>query len=351
EADKAATSTLKGTPKPIPIADERAGRGLPGTANKNKGGLLSQMQQEVIREEPAEDSRSARKNPHRRGASAERYDVQPAVAEEPAGEDEGSERVAVERTRDDDRYGRKPAEKAPERWNFDAPDGSSAPPDRAAAREPQERTEPDGQDLFKRNDLSADDREPRESACAEREPADQDNFAPITLPNDQGPDAFAPPPARSTAATEGTGRPGGAHLEGNQAPSLSIQKIAPAEIQVGKPATFTIKVRNVGTVVAQGVEVYDMIPQGTQLVSTTPKATRGPQGQLVFDLGAIKPNEEAMAQVQLTPMTEGEIGSVATVHFRADASARSVATKPLLTLKVTGPAQVMIGENVNFKIK
>ena len=158
------------------------------------------------------------------------------------------------------------------------------------------------------------------------------------------------PQIAAAAAVEGAGRPGGAHLEGRQSPTLSIEKIAPAEIQVGKPATFTIKVRNTGSVPAQGVEVYDEIPRGTQLVSTTPRANRGPAGQLIFDLGAIQPKEEVQAQVQLLPVAEGEIGSVATVHFRADASVRTVATKPQLVLKVSGPAKVMIGDQVNLKI-
>ncbi len=55
--------------------------------------------------------------------------------------------------------------------------------------------------------------------------------------------------------------------------------------------------------------------------------------------------------MELTPIVEGEIGSVASVVFRADASARSVATKPQLTLQVSGPKQVMIGGDVTLSIK
>src|SRR5262249_46491278 len=47
---------------------------------------------------------------------------------------------------------------------------------------------------------------------------------------------------------EGGGRPGHKQLEGMQAPSLTLEKIAPQEIQVGKPAVFQIKVRNAGRV-------------------------------------------------------------------------------------------------------
>src|SRR5207302_4919688 len=106
------------------------------------------------------------------------------------------------------------------------------------------------------------------------------------------------------------------------------------------------KVRNAGSVAAQGVEIHDELPKGTQLVSTHPNATQGPRGELVWSLGTINPGDQAVAQLELMPIAEGEIGSVASVTFRADASARTVATRPQLVLQVSAPKQVMIGDDV-----
>jgi uncharacterized repeat protein (TIGR01451 family) len=160
------------------------------------------------------------------------------------------------------------------------------------------------------------------------------------------------PPAEESGGDElGTGRPGDPQLSGAQAPTLTIEKSAPPEIQIGQAAKFVIKVRNVGTASAQGVEIHDVVPQGTQLIDTNPSAKRGPQGELIWSLGNLKPGSEQTVELQLMPMSEGEIGSVATVHFRAEASVRTVATKPLLNLEVFGPSKVMKGENVTFKIK
>jgi len=50
------------------------------------------------------------------------------------------------------------------------------------------------------------------------------------------------------------------------------------------------------------------------------------------------------------PLVEGEIGSVAQVTFRAQASVRTVSTKPELVVKHTGPEKVLIGEDVVFEI-
>ena len=157
--------------------------------------------------------------------------------------------------------------------------------------------------------------------------------------------------AASTVNIEGMGRPGDKKLEGTQAPSVTLEKQAPPEIQVGKAAKFDIVVHNVGPVEAADVEVIDAVPQGTQLLGTTPKANIGPRGEIVWKLGNMKPGEEQKLQVEVMPLTEGEVGSVAVVQFRSTASVRTVATKPELVLELNSPPQVMIGGDVTINIK
>ncbi len=152
-------------------------------------------------------------------------------------------------------------------------------------------------------------------------------------------------------AMQGVGRPGERQLEGARAPSLTIEKRAPSEIQVGKVATFTTTVRNQGQVAAQGVEVRDLVPQGTELVGTSPQAEQGPQGELVWQLGTLKPGSETTVEMQLMPLAEGEIGSVATLHFEAGASVRTKATRPQVAIDVTAPPRVMVGTEITLRIK
>jgi len=72
---------------------------------------------------------------------------------------------------------------------------------------------------------------------------------------------------------------------------------------------------------------------------------------LVWELGTLQPGDESTIEIQLTPIIEGEIGSVATVQFSANASARSVATKPQLVVKTSAPAQVLVGETMTLTIE
>jgi uncharacterized repeat protein (TIGR01451 family) len=148
-----------------------------------------------------------------------------------------------------------------------------------------------------------------------------------------------------------SGRPGSRQLDGKQLPQVSIEKIAPEEIQVGKPAKIELRIRNNGGVAAQNVKVFDVVPEGTQFIAANPPATPGIQGDLSWSLGALKPGEESVVEVELAPIAEGEVGSVAVVTFDAEAGARSRATKPGLTLQVSAAKQVMIGQEVLLSIK
>ena len=167
-------------------------------------------------------------------------------------------------------------------------------------------------------------------------------------------DRFAAPASNRVAEAsvegEGVGQPGDAKLEGVQSPQLAIQKFAPREVQMGKPATFRVTVRNTGTIPACEVEVCDQVPRGARLVATMPQAKRGVRGELVWTLGTIRPGEEQKVEMQVVPTAEGEIGSVATVHFGADASAHSIVTRPQLLVETKAPSQVMIGDRVTMSI-
>ena len=171
---------------------------------------------------------------------------------------------------------------------------------------------------------------------------------PTLAPAEMGSGGMSAPTSLPLAV--GAGRPGDRQLEGPQTPQLTIEKTAPKEIRIGKPITFVVKVRNTGRAVAGDVEIRDRIPHGTQLHGTNPPASRGPQGELIWQLGAVEPNAEVSVEIALIPIEEGEIGSVATVHFNAAASARTIVTKPQLVLQTTLPEKVLIGGEVPLSI-
>lgn len=198
--------------------------------------------------------------------------------------------------------------------------------------------------------------------------------APPSPPAALGPQSFAGPQSTSqpppvipaqpvTSATvhqaspSGDGRPGPAQLEGVQAPQLTVEKRGPREVQVGKPARYEIFIRNVGAAVAHDVTLHDMVPAGTRLIATTPPAAPGPSsdpsgtaGDLVWRLGTLDAGAGTKVAMEVMPEAEGEIGSVASVTFRADATVRSRSTKPGLNVESASPKPVLIGEKITTSI-
>jgi len=148
----------------------------------------------------------------------------------------------------------------------------------------------------------------------------------------------------------GTGKPGEKALEGPQQPTLVIQKFAPGEIQVGKPAKFVLQVRNAGAQSADNVTIHDEVPQGTQLISTSPNATND-GSRLVWQLGKLSAGEDRTVEMQVMPKSEGDIGSVATVTYSAQASVKTHCTMPQLAIRMTAPSEVMIGNQQHVKIE
>ena len=179
--------------------------------------------------------------------------------------------------------------------------------------------------------------------------------APPLAPGAGFPGNASPQPPRPEAS--GQGRPGPLQLEGVQTPQLAVEKRGPREVQVGKPARYEILVRNVGSVTAHDVTLRDAIPFGTTLVATVPAASpvaaasgTAADGELVWALGTLDPGGQARVTIEVLPHDEGEIGSVASVSFRADASIRSRSTKPALKIEATEPKPVLIGRDLQLTI-
>ena len=165
--------------------------------------------------------------------------------------------------------------------------------------------------------------------------------SPIPQPQANLADSITPTPGITNQP--GTGRPGEQLLEGIQSASISIHKLAPPEIQVGKRCTFAIRIRNTGQRTAQNVQVHDEIPLGTELVGTAPHATVS-GSQLVWDLGSLSVGEERLVEMELVPTEEREIGSVASVTLAAQASAKARCTRPQLELRLTTKPEVLVGQ-------
>ncbi len=141
-----------------------------------------------------------------------------------------------------------------------------------------------------------------------------------------------------------------------QKPRLTIDKVAPETALLGQPLVYSIVVKNVGETPARKVVIHDRIPRGTELTGTIPRAellerTKDDRKEKVlrWKLDTIAPGSTKTIRVRVTPLSEGQIGSVATVNFVAEVGARTRVTSPSLEFDLSGPSKARLGKPVVFE--
>jgi len=159
-----------------------------------------------------------------------------------------------------------------------------------------------------------------------------------------------PPPLASTSLSARMPAPLGPETPvGPQTPALSIEKIGPATLTVGKRLSYEIVVRNTSRVPVFNVRIEEPLPAGTQFLDATPPPDD--KGKtLVWDLAGLEPGAERRFHVQVQPGGEGEVTSNTRATFSVSAGLRTRITQPRLTVSEIGPDQTVVGNTVVFQI-
>ncbi|HEX6987385.1 MAG TPA: hypothetical protein VF170_18550, partial [Planctomycetaceae bacterium] len=137
---------------------------------------------------------------------------------------------------------------------------------------------------------------------------------------------------------------------GSQRAELSVEKKAPEQAVLGQPLVYEIVVTNVGDSPAHEVTVSDVIPKGTELQGSIPRAEMAGK-MLVWRLETLAPGKSKSIKVKVLPIEAGPVGSVATVTFVSEIAAETKVVAPHLTLKVDAPEQVALGQPVDFRFE
>jgi uncharacterized repeat protein (TIGR01451 family) len=158
----------------------------------------------------------------------------------------------------------------------------------------------------------------------------------------------APSPVPATDDREDLG-PGAtpANPTGRQEPAVSLEWIGPPVAKIGRPADYTIVVRNVCPIAVQQVMVRVRTPAGMSVTATEPKAV-SEANVLMWELGTLMPKQEKNLTLRMVPDNKGNLGAQAWVTFTGSTSTRIRVCEPKLVLKAQAPEKVMIGDAATF---
>lgn len=136
---------------------------------------------------------------------------------------------------------------------------------------------------------------------------------------------------------------------GRQEPAISLEWIGPPVTKVGRPADYTLAVRNVCNGAVQHVLVRVRMPQGMNVTLTEPKAAA--EGNVyVWELGTMMPKQEKNLQMRLVPDSRGNLGCQASVTFTGSSSMKIRVCEPKLVLKLQAAERVLIGDTTTFLV-
>ncbi|MCA9050519.1 MAG: DUF11 domain-containing protein, partial [Planctomycetaceae bacterium] len=139
-------------------------------------------------------------------------------------------------------------------------------------------------------------------------------------------------------------------VSGVMRPNLVLQKTAPENATVGTPLDYRILVKNEGDATAYEVVVEDEVKTGAKVEGARPQPDLDrTTGKLIWKFDEIQPGQTEEIVVRVTPTGEGTMDGVATVRFKARVKATTVITAPKLRLQMTGPREVKVGQEVDYR--
>jgi uncharacterized repeat protein (TIGR01451 family) len=134
---------------------------------------------------------------------------------------------------------------------------------------------------------------------------------------------------------------------GRVQPSVSVEWVGPQSARLNQPIACQLLVRNHSNAPVQNVVVRHRLPSGVTCKASEPQATLE-QGELVWTLGAMAPEQTKRIDVQMLSTVRGALNCQATVTFSVTSAMQVQVREPQLAVKMRAPDKVVAGEEVTL---
>ena len=134
---------------------------------------------------------------------------------------------------------------------------------------------------------------------------------------------------------------------------LSVNVLAPADMNINKDAMMKIVVKNDGSADALGVVVRDVLPPGLTFVSSSPEPLAKTESLLTWKFGVLQAGTEKAILVKVKPTQAAPLDHAVTVTFQAGSRVRTRVLQPKLRVEVVQSpsiAKVLKGQPAEFRI-
>lgn len=128
--------------------------------------------------------------------------------------------------------------------------------------------------------------------------------------------------------------------------AVVLEMHAPREVRVGEAFEYRIHAINKADYPVHNVVVTETIPANFQVSETRPQAQESEQGKLRWELGTLNENETRVIRIAGQASGAEQLVSCATVSYEPRVCVVTNVVAPTLTLRVSGPEEVLLCENI-----
>lgn len=166
-------------------------------------------------------------------------------------------------------------------------------------------------------------------------------------PYDFTTDGFNDPDQAPTASI--TRKPVATGISGPQTPSVTLQWVLHGEFTLGQECRCDLVVENTGRTLVRNVVAEAVLPEGMQVVQANP-APSEVTDSATWTFGELGAGEKRTIELVVIPQQQGDTSVSAFVRMTGASVSTFSVTQPQLAVEVDGPANVEVGQQVNYTI-
>jgi uncharacterized repeat protein (TIGR01451 family) len=154
--------------------------------------------------------------------------------------------------------------------------------------------------------------------------------------------APAPEPAKPAPPQAGGSSGRLAYPTGDTSTSaVLLEKVAPAEVSVGQPLAYMLRVTNLTDMTLQNVVVTDRLGGNFKLAATKPATSPSADGALRWSFATLAPRAQQVIEVTGAATGPGSVSGCAEITYASTLCVTTLVVEPRLELVKQAPAEVL----------
>jgi len=129
---------------------------------------------------------------------------------------------------------------------------------------------------------------------------------------------------------------------------ILLECMTPAEVRVGVPYDYEMRVTNLTNMTVEDVTVTDMMQGNYTMSASNPPAARAAGAEAVWTLGRFNPGETKVIRATGTAQSAGAVTRCTKVTYNSQCCVTTKVVSPALQLRKAGPAEVLACDPIEY---